>query len=197
MKISLKDTNNLVVICGIAGYIDPKFPTLTSVSLANRLQKDGAQATEWCYITFSNPKEGKEGRKMADFARENIKKGSFVMALCYQKQNGEYTNYYANACNDENGMFWQIENSDRYCVVGKVKSISKKSDDIVEVVVTAKEHDYKITFMNGEKPSQKFANLTSYLKENQTIGLIVTKRQKDQYTNYYANALEFGPKPKE
>ena len=118
------------------------------------------------------------------------------MALCYQKQNGEYTNYYVNACSDKKGMFYQIEKSNRYCLVGKIKNINKKSDDIVEVTLTAKEQDYKVTFMNGEASNQKYANWTSYFVEEQIVGLIVTKKEKDQYTNWYVNSMEFGPKPK-
>ena len=195
MKVQIRDANNLTVICGRVGYVDPKLESLTSVSIANKIAKEGDGATEWCHITFSNPREGMYGQNWATFAKNNIKKGMFLMTLCYQKQNGEYTNYYNQCCNDQDGMFLQIPKTDKYCVVGKIKTIANKSKDIVEVTVNAKGKDYKITFMNNENSRSKLATLTSYFEIGQTIGLVVTKKEKDKYVNWYANMLEFGPKP--
>lgn len=195
MKIQIKDTNNLTVICGRVGYVDQKFETLTSVSIANRISKGEDGATEWCHITFSNPKDGMQGQNWATFAKENIKKGMFLMVLCYQKQNGEYTNYYTQVCSDKDGMFTQIAKTDRYCMVGKIVKIANKTKDIVEVTINAKNKEYIVTFMNNENARSKLATLTTYFEIGQTIGLVVTKREKDKYTNWYANMLEFGPKP--
>jgi hypothetical protein len=188
MKYKIANSNNLVAIAGRIGFITPKFDSLTNVSIANNLRDN---ETEWCYLNFSNPKNNFNGTNWADFANKNLKKGQFILTVCYEKQNGEYMNYYVNACNDKN-LFYQIPNTEQIAVVGKVISITKKSDDLYIVKVQVNNNQYDITFMNTEKShTTKFA---SKLSENQYLGCIVTKKVKGQYTNYYANAFEYGPK---
>ena len=80
-----------VVVAGYVGAVDQKTDSLVSVSVANRVNKE---ETEWVYLTFTNPREGQDGQRLADLAVNYIQKGSFITAVANEVPRGDFTNYY-------------------------------------------------------------------------------------------------------
>jgi len=81
-----------VIIAGRIGSINKKTDSLVTVSVANRKGKDDP---EWVTVTFTNSK--KEGPKLADLVLNYAQKGQYIIAVCNEVKNGEYTNLYAVA----------------------------------------------------------------------------------------------------
>lgn len=188
MKYKIANSNNLVAIAGRIGYISKKFNSLTAVSIASTSKND---ETEWSYLSFSNPNNNFNGTKWADYANKNLKVGQFVLTVCYEKQNGEYTNYYVNACNSTN-LFYNVPNTNQIAVIGKVVSITKKNDTLYEVVMNCDGANHTILFRDTDKfHCTKFA---SKLEKNQVLGCVVSKVTNEKGTSLFANAFEYGPK---
>ena len=80
-----------IVVAGYVGNVDKKTDSLVVVSVANRLNKE---ETEWVNLTFTNPREGQDGQKLADLADKYIQKGSYITAVANPVERGEYTNNY-------------------------------------------------------------------------------------------------------
>ena len=196
MKREIQDAENIVVFAGrIAEPKSREGMELVSVSLAN---KKGRDETEWEYLSFSNPKSGQNGTKWADFATDKLGKGKFIVAVCYKKIKGEYTNYYVDACStEEKGLYWTIKNSTSIAICGTINNIEKKTDSLVLVTVNANGEDHILTFAVPQEGQTgiDFAKLAGYLVIGQVIGCVAREVNKEQFKNLYVSALDFGPKP--
>lgn len=190
MKYEIANSNNLIALAGRIGKITPKFDSLTNVSIAHKPSKE---ETEWLYLNFSNPNNNFNGVDWADFANTKLKVGDMLLAVCYMKQNGQYTNYYVNLANNEN-LYSKIANTKQYAIVGKVAKIDKKSDTLYNITIHAANKDIEVVFM--DRDNFKPARFAAYLEVGEIVGCITTKVDKDDKTTYYANAFEYGSKEK-
>ena len=86
--MNVKAKEGQVIISGRVGTIDPKTDTLTSLSIANRVNKD---ETEWIHVALTDG----EKQKLATLANTYLEVGQYVTILANEVEKGEYKNLYA------------------------------------------------------------------------------------------------------